>query len=61
MSWLFWLTAAVVVTVLFVVFGLRPRGARPAASSRLMGVARVVLLIIIVVIVYLFLKGRAAG
>ena len=61
MSWLFWLTAAVVVTVLFVVFGLRPRGARPAANSRLMGVARVVLLIVIVVLVYLFLKGRAAG
>ena len=61
MSWLFWLTAAVVVSVLFVVFGLRPRGARPADSSHLMAIARVVLLIVIVVLVYLFLKGRAAG
>jgi len=60
-SWLFWLTAAVVVSVLFVVLGVRPRGARPAASSRLMAVARVVLLIVVVVIVYLFLTGRAAG
>jgi hypothetical protein len=60
-SWFFWLTAAVVVTVLFVVVGLRPRGARPAAGSHLMGIARVVLLIVIVVLVYLFLKGRGAG
>jgi len=59
MTWAFWLTVAVVVSVVFAVFGLRPRGARPATSSRLMGIARVVLLIVVVVLFYLFLKGRA--
>ena len=61
MSWGFWLTVAVVVSVLFSVFGLRPRGARPVANSRMMNAARVVLLIVVVILFYLYLKTRSGG
>ena len=60
MNWGFWLTIAVVVSVLFAVFGLGPRGGRPVANSRLMNVARVALLVIIAVLFYFFLQDRAA-
>ena len=61
MSWGFWLTIAVVVSVLFAVFGLKPRGGRPVANSRMMTVARIVLLIVVVVLFYFFLRDRAGG
>jgi hypothetical protein len=61
MSWGFWLTVAVVVSVLFATFGLRPRGARPVANSRMMSPARIVLLIVVVVLFYLFLRAHSGG
>jgi len=61
MTWAFWLTAAVVVSVLFALFGVRPKGARPVASSRMMGVARIVLVIVAVLILYLVWRARSGG
>jgi hypothetical protein len=61
MSWGFWLTVAVVVSVLFATLGLRPRGARPVANSRMMSAARIVLLIVVVVLFYLFLRAHSGG
>jgi hypothetical protein len=61
MSWAFWLTAAVVVSVLFALLGVRPKGARPVGSSRMMAVARVVLVIVAVIILYLVWRARAGG
>jgi hypothetical protein len=61
MSWAFWLTAAVVVSVLFALLGVRPKGARPVASSRMMGVARIVLVIVAVIILYLVWRARSGG
>lgn len=59
MGWSFWLSLAVIVSVLFVMFGLKPRGARPAASTRLVTIARVVLGIVIVLLFYLTFRARA--
>ena len=61
MSWAFWLTLAVVVSVLFALFGVRPRGARPVGSTRLMTIARVILVAVLVLLFYLFLRGRTGG
>ena len=58
MSWLFWLSVAVVVSVLFTVMGGRTRGARPVANTRMMAVARIVLLITVVVLFYLAMRER---
>ena len=61
MSWAFWLTAAVIISVLFAVFGLRPRGARPVANSQMMTVARIILLIVVAVLFFLFLRSRSGS
>ena len=61
MNWSAWLTVAVLVSVLFAVFGLRPRGARPVANSRMMNAARIVLLIVVVVLFYFFIRSRPGG
>jgi len=58
MTWAFWLTVAVLVSVVFALFGLRPRGARRVANTRLMMVARIALLAAVAVLFYLFLKNR---
>ncbi len=58
MSWVFFLTVAVVVGALFAVLGIKPRGARPVATSRMMAVARIVLVIVIALLLYMFLRGR---
>ena len=59
MSWSIWLSLAVVVSVLFAVTALKPRGARSVANTRLMIVARAVLLITVAVLFYLTLRQRA--
>ena len=45
MNWLFWLGLAVCLGVIVAVTGVKPRGTRPVARSRLMGIARFVLLV----------------
>lgn len=53
MSWLGWLGCAVVLTVIAAVTGLKAKGTRPVAGSRLMGVGRFILLLIIVLLAYM--------
>ncbi len=49
MSWLAWLGIAVVITAIAAVTGIKPGGTRHVAGTRMMGVARVALLIIVLV------------
>ena len=46
MTWLYWLTAVVVVVALAALLGLQPTGGRNVANTRLMGVGRVVLILL---------------
>ena len=46
MTWLYWLTAVVVVVALAALLGLQPKGGRNVANTRLMGVGRVVLILL---------------
>lgn len=57
-TWLFWLLAAAVIVAIAAVTGIKPRGTRPVARSRMMGVARVALVVIVVIFVYLAIRGR---
>ena len=50
MTWLAWLGLAVLITAVAAVTGIKPKGTRHVAGTRLMGVARVALLIFVVVI-----------
>jgi len=59
MSWLFWLGLAVVLGVIAAVTGIKPKGTRPVAHTRLMGMGRLVLLILIAIVVFLAYRARS--
>ena len=59
MNWLVWLGVAVVVAAIAAVTGIKPKGTRPVAHSRMMGVGRIALLIIVVILVYVAMRARA--
>jgi hypothetical protein len=59
-TWLFWLSVAVVIGAVAALTGVKPRGSRPVAHTRLMGVARFVLLVLVLLFLYLAYRGYAA-
>lgn len=61
MTWLAWLGLAVVLGVIAAVTGIKPKGTRHVAGTRLMGVARFVLLIVIVILLYLAYRARTGS
>jgi hypothetical protein len=58
MNWIIWLSLAVVVTAIAAVTGIKPRGTRPVAHSRLMGAGRVALIVIVVIFVVMAFTAR---
>lgn len=59
MNWLFLLGLAVVIAALAAVTGLKPRETRPVAHTRMMGMARFVLLLVAVVLAYVAFRARS--
>lgn len=59
MTWIAWLTLAVLITAVAAITGVKPKGTRHVARTRLMGVARVVLLLVIVIVIVAYLAFRA--
>jgi hypothetical protein len=60
MSWIFWLGLAVVLGALAALTGLKPQGTRPVSNTRLMGVARFVLVVMVLVFLYFAYRGYSA-
>jgi hypothetical protein len=58
MSWVIWLGVAVVIAALAAVTGIKPKGTRPVARSRMMGAGRIALLVIAAIFVYLAFQAR---
>jgi choline-glycine betaine transporter len=58
MNWLVWLGLAVVVAAIAAVTGIKPKGTRPVAHSRMMGVGRIALLVIVAIFAYLAYRAR---
>ena len=58
MTWLLWLTLAVIIAVVAAITGLQPKGTRPVAQTHLMGVARLVLLAVALLFVYFAFRAR---
>ena len=58
MSWLTLLLLAAVLVAVAAVTGLKPRGGRPVARTRLMTAARVVLVVIALLLVIAAVTGR---
>lgn len=61
MNWLIWLGLAVLVGVIAAVTGIKPKGTRPVARTKLMGVGRFALLILIALFAYLAFRARSGG
>ncbi len=61
MSWFAWLGLAVLITAIAAITGIKPKGTRHVARTRLMGVARLVLLAVVIIIAYLVFRTRAGG
>ena len=61
MSWFAWLGLAVLITAVAAVSGIKPKGTRHVARTRLMGVARLVLLLIVIIFAYLAFRARSGG
>ena len=57
MNAMVWIGLAVLIAAVAAVTGIKPKGSRPVASTRLMGVGRVVLLIVAAIFVYLAMRG----
>jgi hypothetical protein len=61
MTWLVWLGLAVVITAIAAVTGIKPKGTQHLARTRMMGVARLVLLILAIILAYLAFRARSGG
>jgi heme/copper-type cytochrome/quinol oxidase subunit 4 len=59
MSWIIWLSLAVVVTAIAAVTGMKAKGTRPVAHTRMMGVARIALILVVVIFAYLAYRARS--
>lgn len=58
MNWLVWLGLAVVIVAIAAVTGVKPKGTRHVANTRMMGVGRIVLLVIVVIFAYMAYRAR---
>ena len=61
MSWLTWLGLAVLITAVAAITGIKPKGTRPVAHTRLMGGARLALLALVIILAYLAFRARPGG
>jgi hypothetical protein len=59
MNWLVWLGLAVLVAAIAAVTGLKPKGTRPVAHTRMMGVGRIALFAVVVILAYLAFRARS--
>ena len=61
MSWLAWLGLAVLITAVAAITGIKPKGTRHVAHTRLMGMARFALLVVVIIFAYLTFRARSGG
>jgi hypothetical protein len=59
MNWLMLLAFAVILSVVVAVTGIKPNKTRPVAHTRMMGVARFVLVVMAFILTYLAFRTRA--
>ena len=60
-TWLTWLLVVLLVATFAALTGIKPKGSRPVAHTRLMGVARVVLVVGVLILAYMALRARSGG
>jgi len=60
-TWLTWLVIVLVVATFAALTGIKPKGSRPVARTRLMGVARFVLVVVVLILAYIAFRARSGG
>ena len=58
MNWLVWLGLAVVIAAFAAVTGVKAKGTRPVAHTRMMGMGRIALVAIVIIFAYLAYRAR---
>jgi hypothetical protein len=58
MNWLVWLGLAVIIAAVAAVTGMKSKGTRPVAHSRMMGAGRAALFVIVVIVAYMAYRAR---
>jgi len=58
MTWFVWLGLAAAIAALAAVTGIKPKGTQHLARTRMMGMARLALLIVVIVFLYLAYRAR---
>jgi hypothetical protein len=61
MTWIGWLGLAVLITAIAAVTGIKAKGTRHVAHSRLMGGARLALFALVILFAYLAFQGYSSG
>ena len=61
MTSLTWLVIVLLVATLAALTGIKPRGSRPVAHTRLMSVARFVLVVVVLILAYMAFRARSGG
>ena len=61
MTWLTWLVVAAIVVAIAAVTGIKPKGTRHVARTRMMGMARLVLFAIVIILAYAAYRARSGG
>ena len=56
-EWILWIGMAVLVTAVAAITGLKSKGTRPVANTRLMGVGRFILLLLIAIFAYMAFRA----
>jgi len=61
MTWIMWLGLAVLVTAIAAVTGIKPKGTRHVAHTRMMGMGRIFLVLLVLIFAYLAFRARSGG
>jgi len=61
MTWITWLGIAVVIAAIAAITGIKPRGSRPVAHTRMMTMGRLALAAIVIIFAYLAYRAHLGG
>jgi heme/copper-type cytochrome/quinol oxidase subunit 4 len=59
MNWMTWLGLAVLLTAIAAVTGIKPKGTRHVAHSRMLGMGRVFLVLLVAIFAYMAYRARS--
>ncbi|HSY47606.1 MAG TPA: hypothetical protein VLC46_02220 [Thermoanaerobaculia bacterium] len=61
MNWMTWLGLAVLLTAIAAVTGIKPKGTRHVAHSRMLGMGRFFLVLLVAIFAYMAYRARSGG